>query len=217
VPATTEARPIYRTMSFVAAPPTSGGGKTTIVAGLLRAFRRRGLRVQPFKVGPDYIDPSYHRRAAGRPWRNLDTWMLTSGALTELYEWAVADVDVAIVERMMGLFDRRLSGEEGSTAHLAKLLGLPVVVIIDVGCTSSTAGAIALGCQQFDPALINAGYILSGVCGESHRRWASDAITTSTGLLVLGWLPHRNDLALPERYLGLIPTAEEGVGNDFFE
>jgi cobyrinic acid a,c-diamide synthase len=205
------------TTSFVVAAPTSGVGKTTVVAGLLRAYRRRGLRVQPFKAGPDYIDPSYHSRAAGRLSRNLDTWMLPPGALTELYQRAVADVDVAVVEGMMGLFDGRQSGEEGSTAHLAKLLGVPVVVVVDVGRTSRTAGAIALGCQRFDPALSIAGFILNGVGGESHRRWASDAITTATGLPVLGWLPHRDDLALPERHLGLIPTAEERVGDDFFE
>jgi cobyrinic acid a,c-diamide synthase len=210
-------RTFSRPTSFVVAAPTSGVGKTTVVAGLLRAFRRRGLRIQPFKAGPDYIDPSYHSRAAGRPCRNLDTWMLAPGALRELYQRAAADVDVAVVEGMMGLFDGRESGEEGSTAHLAKLLGVPVVVIVDVGRTSRTAGAIALGCQQFDPALTIAGYILNGVGGESHRRWASDAITAATGLPVLGSLPHRDDLALPERHLGLIPTAEERVGDDFFE
>lgn len=202
---------------FVVAAPTSGAGKTTVVAGLLRAFRRRGLRAQPFKAGPDYIDPSYHGRAAGRPCRNLDTWMIPSTALRELYRRATADVDVAVVEGMMGLFDGRESGEDGSTAQLAKLLGAPVVVVIDVGRTSRTAGAIALGCQRFDPSLAVAGFILNGVGGENHRRWASDAIATATDLPVLGWLPHLDDLALPERHLGLIPIAEQRIGEDFFD
>src|SRR5262249_40816662 len=118
---------------------------------------------------------------------------------------------------MMGLFDGRGEGEEGSTAHLAKLLGLPVVVVIDVGRTSRTAGAIALGCQQFDPALAVRGFILNGVAGESHRRWASHAVSGAPGPRVCGGLPHREDLAVPERHLGLIPTAEERVGDDFFE
>lgn len=204
-------------VSFVVAAPTSGAGKTTVVSGLLRAFRRRGLRVQPFKAGPDYIDPSYHHRAAGRPCRNLDTWMIPPTALRELYRRATADVDVAVVEGMMGLFDGREGDEDGSTAQLAKLLGAPVVVVIDVGRASRTAGAIALGCQRFDPSLFVAGFILNGVGGESHRRWASDAITTATGLPVLGWLSHHDDLALPERHLGLIPTAEEQIGEGFFD
>ncbi|MGH2458909.1 MAG: cobyrinate a,c-diamide synthase [Chloroflexota bacterium] len=203
--------------SFVVAAPASGAGKTTVVAGLLRAFRRRGSRVQPFKAGPDYIDPSYHQRAAGRPCRNLDTWMIPPAALRELYRRATADVDLAVIEGMMGLFDGREGGEDGSTAQLAKLLRAPVVVVIDVGRSSRTAGAIALGCQRFDPDLAVAGFILNGVGGEGHRRWAGDAIAEATGLPVFGWLAHRDDLALPERHLGLIPTTEQRIGEDFFD
>src|SRR5579883_3046483 len=135
-----------RLAGFVVSAPTSGVGKTTAVAGILRAFHRRGMRAQPFKAGPDYIDPSYHQRAAGRACRNLDTWMVPPTALRDLYRRATADADVAVIEGMMGLFDGREDTEEGSTAHLAKLLGVPVVVVIDVGRTSRTAGAIALGC-----------------------------------------------------------------------
>lgn len=203
--------------ALVIAAPSSGSGKTTITTGLLRALRRRGLTVQPFKAGPDYIDPSYHARAAGRPGRNLDTWMVPPESLRELYDRASGGGTINLIEGVMGLFDGRGGGEEGSTAHLAKLLGLPVVVVIDVGRTSRTAGAIALGCQRFDPALNVVGFILNRVASENHRRWASEAITTATSLPVLGWLPRRADLALPERHLGLIPTAEEPVGDDFFE
>jgi cobyrinic acid a,c-diamide synthase len=204
-------------MSLVIAAPSSGAGKTTVTAGLLRAFRRRGLRVQPFKAGPDYIDPGYLERAAGRPCRNLDTWMLAPASLQELFCHAVVGGDLSLIEGMMGLFDGRLGGEEGSTAHLAKLLRAPVVVIVDVSRSSRSAGAVALGCQRFDPDLNVAGFLLNGVAGEGHRRWASDAVEVVTGLPVLGSLPHRSDLVLPERHLGLIPTAEERVGDDFFE
>ena len=203
--------------ALVIAAPTSGSGKTTITTGLLRALRRRGLSVQPFKAGPDYIDPSYHAQAAGRPGRNLDTWIVPPGPLRELYARASGRGTINLVEGVMGLFDGRGGDEEGSTAHLAKLLDLPVVVVVDVGRTSRTAGAIALGCQRFDPALNVVGFVLNRVASENHRRWASEAITTATGLPVLGWLPHRAELALPERHLGLIPTAEGQVGDDFFE
>ncbi|HVA86500.1 MAG TPA: cobyrinate a,c-diamide synthase [Candidatus Saccharimonadales bacterium] len=203
--------------ALVIAAPTSGSGKTTITTGLLRALRRRGLVVQPFKAGPDYIDPSYHTRAAGRPCRNLDTWMVPPDALRALYERTSAGATVNLIEGVMGLFDGRGGGEEGSTAHLAKLLDLPVVVVIDVGRTSTTAGAIALGVQSFDRSLDVVGFILNRVASENHRRWASDAITKATGLPVLGGLPRRDELALPERHLGLIPTAEGQVSEEFFE
>jgi cobyrinic acid a,c-diamide synthase len=205
------------TPALAIAAPTTGAGKTTVTLGLLRALRRRGLRVQPFKAGPDYIDPSYHRRAAERPCRNLDPWMVPPSALGELFARATADVDLAVIEGMMGLFDGRGGDEEGSTAHLAKFLGVPVVLVIDVGATSRTAGAIALGCQRFDPDLAVAGFILNRVGGEQHRQWVADAIVGATGGPVLGALPWRDDLALPERHLGLVPTAEERVGADFFE
>jgi cobyrinic acid a,c-diamide synthase len=175
------------------------------------------LIVQPFKVGPDYIDPSYHTRAAGRPSRNLDTWMVPRASLAELYKRAIDGVDFALIEGVMGLFDGRGGDEEGSTAHLAKLLGVPVVVVVDVEKVSRTAGAIALGCQWFDPTVDVAGFILNGVAGDNHRRWVGEAIEGATGLPVLGWLPRRDDLGLPERHLGLIPTDESRIGEEFFD
>jgi len=195
---------------------SSGSGKTTVTSALLAAFRRRGLRVQPFKAGPDYIDPGYLSTAAGVPARNLDPWLLSETRLADLFARAAATADLSLVEGMMGLYDGKADTEEGSTAHLAKLLAAPVVLVIDAGKLSRTAAAIALGMQHFDPALPLAGFLLNGIASEGHRRWVAGPIETATGLPVFGYLPQRADLAVPERHLGLIPTAEGGVGDAFF-
>jgi cobyrinic acid a,c-diamide synthase len=195
----------------------SGSGKTTVTSALLAAFRRRGLRVQPFKAGPDYIDPGYLGGAAGVPARNLDPWLLSETRLADLFARAAAPADLSLVEGMMGLYDGKADTEEGSTAYLAKLLATPVLLVVDAGKLSRTAAAIALGMQRFDPALPLAGFLLNGIASEGHRRWTAGPIEVATGLPVLGYLPHRADLAVPERHLGLIPTAEGGVGDSFFE
>ncbi len=202
--------------ALVIAAPTSGSGKTTVALGLIRALLSRGLTVQPFKAGPDYIDSSYLGHAADRPSRNLDTWMVAPVTLVELYERAMRSSDIAIIEGVMGLFDGRGGSEEGSTAHLAKLLKSPVIVVVDIGKVSRSAGAIALGCQQFDPGVNIRGFILNRVASENHRRWATESITSATNLPVVGWLPKRDDIMLPERHLGLIPTTEGKTNEAFF-
>jgi cobyrinic acid a,c-diamide synthase len=197
---------------------TSGVGKTTVVSAMLAAWRRRGRSLQPFKAGPDYIDPTYHTLAADRACRNLDSVLLPPATMRALADRAAAGVDLALVEGVMGLFDgRNAAGEEGSTAQIAKLLGAPIVVVIDVAKTARTAGAIALGCARFDPGLTVAGFILNRVGSEAHARTATQAIEAATGLPVLGAIPRDDALTLPERHLGLVPTAENAPTAAYFD
>src|ERR1700678_3150960 len=139
---------------IVIAGAASSVGKTTVTAGLIAALRQQGLIVQPFKCGPDYIDPSYHERAAGRPCRNLDAWMLDDTQLLEGFSRACEDADIAVIEGVMGLFDgSNWHDERASTAQIAKLLGAPVLLVMDISGAARSAAAVALGCQHFDPEL----------------------------------------------------------------
>jgi cobyrinic acid a,c-diamide synthase len=203
------------TRQLVIAGTHSGVGKTTIVVGLIAALRRRGLVVQPFKVGPDYIDPTHHTRAAGRGCRNLDTWMVPPERVREQFCHAARDADVAVVEGVMGLFDGLgYDVETGSTAEVAKLLGAPVVLIVDASHIARSAAALALGYQCFDTDLPLTGFVLNRVGSASHGDGVAAAITQATGLPVLGWLPREQRLHIPERHLGLVPTTELGTWQD---
>lgn len=187
----------------------SGVGKTTIAAGLMAAFRKRGLRVQPFKCGPDFIDPGHHARICGRPSHNLDTWLLTPQQNLGIFATACADADVTIVEGMMGLFDGvHGSGEQGSSAQIAKLLGLPVLLVVDASSTARSVAAIVHGFRTFDPELQIAGVILNRVAGDGHARMMIEALQALDSTLPVGWLPTDAEVGLRERHLGL-QTAEE--------
>src|SRR5262249_18000986 len=132
--------------------PMTGSGKTTVTLGLLSALKKRGTAVQPFKVGPDFIDPGLHELAAGVPSHNLDGWMISRERLEKLFEWATFDKDVAIVEGVMGLFDGYDGkSERGSTAEIATWLDLPVILVVDAGSMARSAAAVVHGFRTFDP------------------------------------------------------------------
>jgi cobyrinic acid a,c-diamide synthase len=197
--------------AFVVAGPASGVGKTTVALTIIAALRSRGLTVQPFKCGPDFIDGGHLAVAASRTARNLDTWMLDAEVNREIFFRASASCDVAVVEGMMGLFDGVTgSSEEGSTAEIAKLLGLPVVLVVDAGNSARSLAAVIRGFETFDLKLRFAGIVLNRVAGDSHFRMLDSAIRQSSVVPVLGWLPSEADAVIPERHLGL-HTAAEGT------
>ena len=189
--------------------PSSGTGKTTVTLGLLRAFADDGLTVQPFKSGPDYIDPAFHEAAAGRRSFNLDTWAMDETLLASISSQA-AGADLVIAEGSMGLFDG-VAGQGasgfGSSAETALHFGWPVVLVIDVGGQAQSAAATALGFRQYNPDLPFAGVILNRVASPRHERLTRLGMERA-GVKVLGSLPRRGDLALPERHLGLIQAVE---------
>jgi len=193
---------------FVIAAPRSGGGKTTIALGLMRAFRDRRVRVAAVKNGPDYIDSAFHGAATGRASFNLDTWAMDAALIAGLAA-AAEEADLLIAEGSMGLFDGAPGdgARNGSSAGLAKMLGLPVVLALDVSGQAQTAAAVALGCATFDPHVKIAGVILNKVGGERHVRLASSALET-IGLPVFGALPRESKIVLPERHLGLVQAGE---------
>ena len=198
--------------ALVVAGTASGVGKTTVALAITAALRSRGLTVQPFKCGPDFIDGGHLAVVASRAVRNLDTWMLDAEANREIFFRASASCDVAVVEGMMGLFDGVTgSSEEGSTAEIAKLLDLPVVLVVDAGNSARSIAAVIRGFETFDSGLRFAGIVLNRVAGDAHFRMLDSAIRQSSVVPVLGWLPVEADAAIPERHLGL-HTAAEGMG-----
>jgi cobyrinic acid a,c-diamide synthase len=198
--------------AFVVAGTASGVGKTTVALAIIAALRSRRLTVQPFKCGPDFIDGGHLAVGASRAVRNLDTWMLDAEANREIVCRASAGCDVSVVEGMMGLFDGVTgSSEEGSTAEIAKLLDLPVVLVLDAGNCARSIAAVIRGFETFDRELRFAGIVLNRVAGDAHFRMLDSAIRQSSVVPLLGWLPLEADAAIPERHLGL-HTATEGIG-----
>ncbi|KAA2258559.1 cobyrinate a,c-diamide synthase [Solihabitans fulvus] len=195
---------------LVVAAPASGAGKTTVATGLMAALRRLGRRVAPFKVGPDYIDPGYHSLATGRPGRNLDPVLVGEHRIPALFAHGARDADIAVVEGVMGLFDGRLDTEGiGSTAHVARLLGAPVVLVVDGRGQGRSLAALLHGFRGYDPSVRLAGVVLNKVGSERHERVLRDACA-EVGLEVFGALPRDSALEVPSRHLGLVTAAEHG-------
>jgi cobyrinic acid a,c-diamide synthase len=191
--------------SIVIAGIGSGVGKTTLSIALMAALRRRGLRVQPFKVGPDFIDPTLHARAAGRTGRNLDGWMLSPKANRTVFKTNAADADVAVIEGVMGLFDGRDAvTEAGSTAEMAKLLSVPVALTVDARAMARSAAAVVSGFERFDPDLRFSGVVFNRVSGEGHYEYLRDAVSKYCQTPPLGWLEPDETVAIRERHLGLL-------------
>jgi cobyrinic acid a,c-diamide synthase len=193
---------------IVVAGTHSGVGKTTVAAGLMAALAHRGLRVAPFKVGPDFIDPSYHALATGRPGRNLDAFLSGPELIAPLFAHGAADADVAVVEGVMGLFDGKSGGGElASTAHVAKLLDAPVLLVVDASAIARSVAAMVQGYATFDPELNLAGVVLNRVGSPAHEKVLREAIAP-LGIPVLGALRRDGRLSTPDRHLGLVPVAE---------
>ena len=198
---------------LVIAAPASGCGKTTVACGLMAALRARGLAVSGHKVGPDYIDPGYHALATGRAPRNLDPFLCGEELIAPLFRHGAAGAQVAVVEGVMGLFDgasREDDPDFGSTAHVARLLGAPVVLVVDAARAGRSVAALAAGFAGFDPRTPVAGVILNQVASDRHERLLRDALA-GAGLPVYGLIRRTEGIITPSRHLGLIPAAERAA------
>lgn len=199
------------TPAVVIAAPASGCGKTTVATGLLGALRAAGHTVAPFKVGPDYVDPGYHALAAGRPGRNLDPVLVGDHRVGPLYAHGSAGCDVAVVEGVMGLFDGRVGGQgQGSTAHVAELLGVPVVLVVDTRGQAGSLAALLHGFATYRAGTRLAGVVLNRVGSDRHAE-VLRAACDEVGLRVLGVLPRKPELTVPSRHLGLVTAVEHGA------
>ncbi len=216
---------------LVIAAPASGCGKTTVACGLMAAMRARGLAVSGHKVGPDYIDPGYHVLATNRPARNLDPFLCGEDLIAPLFLHGAAGAQLAVIEGVMGLFDgvdpatapshadpatapsradpvmARPDPDFGSTAHVARLLAAPVVLVVDAARAGRSVAALVAGFASFDPRTPVSGVILNRVASQRHERLLRDALASS-GMLVYGAIPRTDPIATPSRHLGLIPAAE---------
>lgn len=193
----------------VIAATQSSSGKTTVVTGILRALKNRGMSVQPFKVGPDYIDPSYHGMAAGRAGHNLDTWLVNEDKINDLFAHETKDADIAVIEGVMGLYDGGKNGIS-STAQLAKKLNAPVILVINAQSMGDSAAAIALGFKLYDEKVNLAGVILNRLGSPTHKALIEEAMA-KINIPVYGAIYRDDSVHMPERHLGLTPAQENNA------
>ena len=195
-------------MALVIAGERSGVGKTTVTLALLSFLSRNYRAIQSFKVGPDYIDPMFHHRVTGRPCRNLDPVLTSETYVQECFTRHIQDVEYALVEGVMGLFDGASGRDDcASTAHVARLLQLPVLLVLDCSRLSRSVAAITQGYRSFDPRIQLAGVVLNRVGSDRHLELLKDALEPLQ-IPILGVLRRQDNITIPDRHLGLVPTAE---------
>ena len=195
----------------------SGVGKTTVTLALLAAFRAKGYQIQPFKVGPDFIDPGHHQAACGRESINLDGWMLGEDRNKHSFLQAAHDADLSIIEGMMGLFDGSSPvHEKGSAAEQAKQLDVPVLLVVDGSAMARSVAAMVHGFATFDPDLQLKGVIFNRIKSERHYQLLKSAVEQNTDVTVVGYLRPDSELTIPDRHLGL-QTAIEGTNDNLYE
>ena len=202
--------------SVVIAGTHSGTGKTTVSIGIMSALKKRGFSIQPFKVGPDFIDPGYHEAVCGIPSRNLDGWMLNKKYNLETFLHHSNGKEISIIEGVMGLYDGYGGkSEDGSTAQIAKWLNSPVILVVDAKSIARSVAALVYGFERFDTKVKIAGVILNRVASVRHYKWLKDAIGERCKSRVLGYLPLDNSIKIPERHLGLVTSKEYNLKRDF--
>lgn len=205
--------------SIIIAAPNSSSGKTTITLGIMECLKRRGLTVAPFKVGPDFIDPGYHRLVCGRPSVNLDGWMCGGDFVRETFYHHAVGADIAVVEGVMGLFDG-IGGasDEGSTAQVAKFLGAPVILVADAKGQARSVAALVKGFAEFDPDVRVVGVIFNNVASDTHGRILRDAVESRLpDVRVLGCIPRDDSISIPSRHLGLLTAEENPLPEEFLD
>lgn len=203
--------------ALVIAGTGSGAGKTTVTLAIMAALKEKGYAVQGFKSGPDYIDPTYHTAVTGRPSRNLDSWMLDEETVKEIFVRGSSGSDISIIEGVMGMYDGKSPlSDEGSSAHISRIVNAPTVLVVSVESMARSAAAVVKGFQSFSPGVRIAGVIANKAGSEGHYRIVKEAIEHECGVPVVGYLPREAGIDIPERHLGLVPSIERGELEPFF-
>lgn len=205
------------TAGLIVAAPASGSGKTVFTLGLLRYLARHGARVASAKAGPDYIDPAFHAAASGRPCLNLDIWAMREATLTAALARLGEDADLIVCEGVMGLFDGA-TAREGSTADLAAWTGWPVVLVVDAHAQAASAAAVVRGFATHRADVRVAGVVFNRIGGDRHAQVLKESCAAAVPeVIVLGCLPRQDNLALPERHLGLVQAGEHADLDAFLD